>query len=247
MFIRLLLLLSLLTPVSSVFAESYGKGSLIAPQAVVADSKGSTVSLRSLLADSGSKVNVVFIFGGGDLGFGMPGHLWCPDSFEDTHILRTLVGKYADKGVGFIAVAAAPVYHSQVMRAPARVFLDEPDDSEDFLKASKAFIDSTQASRAAGILPVEPWYDLRFALMLNRSPDLLPGKGYGALQPWQGAFRDPAETQYYGVPGFWLVSDGGEVLAEPFRGNVYHPHGSEVSIRYTFNDVDAALQSLLVE
>jgi hypothetical protein len=240
-------LLFVLCASASIQAEPlhYAQGSVIAPEAVVSDSAGSVVSLRTLLAQQDSKVNVLFVFGGGDLGFGMPGHLWCPDSFEDTSILRTLVGKYAGKGVDFVAVASAPVYHSQVMKAPARVFLDEPADSDAFLAASKAFIESTQAARTDGILPLDPYFDLRFALMLNRSENQLPGAGYGELADWHGAFRAAHETQFYGVPGFWLVSDAGEILAEPFRGNVYHPHGAEVNINYTFSDIDAALSALL--
>jgi len=35
------------------------------------------------------------------------------------------------------------------------------------------------------------------------------------------------------------------VLAAPFRGNVYHPHGAELRINYTFADVDAQLAKLL--
>jgi hypothetical protein len=76
--------------------------------------RGSQVSLLSLFAAQPGNVNVLFIFGGGDLGSKMPGHLWCQDSFEDTHILRTLHGKYQNKAVGFVAVASAPAYHSEV-------------------------------------------------------------------------------------------------------------------------------------
>jgi len=223
----------------------YVKGSVIGEAVFVTDKDGSSVSMRKLLAEQSGKVNVVFIFGGGDLGSGSPGHLWCPDSFEDTHILRTLVGKYEGKPVNFIAVASAPVYHSQTLGQPARVFLDAADDSAEFKKAKDAFITSTLAAQKDGILPIQPYFDLRLRLMLNPSPRMQPGTGFGDRADWQGAFRDEKETQFYGVPGFWLVSDNGEILAPPFRGNVYHPHGAEVHINYTLSDVDAAIQTLL--
>lgn len=244
---RALLLLALLLQGSPLFAQDlhYGKGDLIDPAISINDASGSSVSLRSILAEHPQDLHVVFIFGGGDLGSGMPGHLWCSDSFEDTHILRTLHANYADKGVHFIPVAVPPVYHSQVLGQPARVFLDAAVGSEPLVAARQAFIDSTVAARAAGILPVDPWFDLRMGLMLNRNEGMLPGAAYGEVASWQGAFRAPEETQFYGVPAFWILSGEGWVLAEPFRGNIYHPHGGSVDIRYTLVEVEATLQGLL--
>jgi hypothetical protein len=221
------------------------EGSIIPRDVFVSDLQGKDVSLRGLLEAQPGKVNVVFIFGGGDMGSKMPGRLWCQDSFEDTHILRTLVGKYEGKAVGFVAVASAPVYHSGTLGAKNRVFLDAAEDSEDFKQARASFISSTQDSRDAGILPIQPYFDLRLRLMLNHGGKAQPGAGYGARQPWFGAFRAAGETQFYGVPSFWLVADDGTVLAAPYRGNVYHPHGAQLSIKYTFADVDAQLTKLL--
>lgn len=244
---RAVLCVALLLQCSLLSAQNlyYGKGDLIDPAISINDVSGSSVSLRSILAEHPQDLHVVFIFGGGDLGSGMPGHLWCPDSFEDTHILRALHDQYADEGVHFIPVAVPPVYHSQVLGQPARVFLDAEVGSEPLVAARQAFIDSTMAARAAGILPVEPWFDLRMGLMLNRAEGMLPGAAYGEIGSWQGAFRAADETQFYGVPGFWILSGEGWVLAEPFRGNIYHPHGGNLDIRYTLADVDAALQALL--
>jgi hypothetical protein len=95
-------------------AVHYGRGDVVSPQVFVTDKNGSEVSLRSLLQASGSDVNVLYIFGGGDL--------------------------------GFVAVAVAPVYHSQQLGAPAGVFLNEADDDRAFRKARRAFIDSTLAA-----------------------------------------------------------------------------------------------------
>jgi len=220
-------------------------GSVIPREVFVTDQQGSQVGLRGLLEAQPGNINVVFIFGGGDMGAKMPGRLWCQDSFEDTHILRTLVGKYQGKPVGFVAIASAPVYHSGALGAKNRVFLDAAEGSEDFREARAAFIASTQASKDAGILPIQPYFDLRLRLMLNTNGKVQPGAGYGDRQPWFGAFRAADEPQFYGVPSFWLVADDGTVLAAPFRGNVYHPHGAELRINYTFADVDAQLAKLL--
>lgn len=221
------------------------QGSVIPHEVSISDQKGDAVSLRRLFEAQPGDINIVFIFGGGDMGARMPGRLWCQDSFEDTHILRTLVGKYAAKPVGFVAIASAPVYHSQVLGAKNRVFLDAPDGSDDFAKARAAFIDSTQAAKDAGILPIQPFFDLRLHLMLNTGGKVQPGAGYGTMQPWFGAFRAAGETQFYGVPSFWFIADDGTVLAPPLRGNVYHPHGTPLHISYTFADVDAQLTRLL--
>jgi hypothetical protein len=223
----------------------FTQGTVIPREVFVNDDKGGEVSLRGLLEAQPGNINVVFVFGGGDMGASLPGHLWCADSFEDSHILRTLMGKYQGKPVGFVAIASAPVYHSGALGAKSRVFLDAADDSEDFKQARTAFISTTLAAKAAGILPLQPYFDPRLHLMLNREGKVQPGTGYGAMQPWFGAFRAAGETQFYGVPSYWIIADDGTVLAEPFRGNVYHPHGAEVNIRYTFADVDAALSRLL--
>jgi hypothetical protein len=227
------------------FDTEYAKGDVVSADIFVADKDGSQVHLSSLLGESESGINVLFIFGGGDLGAGLPGHLWCPDSFEDTHILRTLYGKYAGKGVNFIAVGVAPVYHSQILGQKAGVFLTDAESSADFQQASKAFVASTFAAHNSGILPVEPYLDTRFRLMFNRSPDLVPQADYGEVFSWQGVFRNPQESQFYGVPGFWILDNKGKVLTVPFRGNIYHPHGADVTINYTFRDIDGALADLL--
>lgn len=223
----------------------YGRGDVISPQVFVTDRKGSEVSLRSLLQASNSDINVLYLFGGGDLGNDSPGHLWCPDSFEDLHILRTLVAKYADGGVNFIGVAVAPVYHSQLLGAQVGVFLNEPDDSRAFRKARHDFVESTLAAFDDGILPVEPYFDVRDRLNLARGPGLEPGDAFGPVADWMGAFRVIEGAGFYGVPSLWILSQDGEVLADVFRGNVYHGNASEISVNYTFSDVDAAVQTLL--
>ena len=154
------------------FDKALAAGDSISPEIFVTDKSGSQVHLQSLFQQSDSDMNVLFIFGGGDLSSNMPGHLWYPDSFEDTHILRTLYSKYQDKGVNFIAVAAAPAYHSQFLDQKAGVFLTDTPESKDYQIAEQTFVESTLASYESGILPFEPYFDSRFRLMFNRSPDL---------------------------------------------------------------------------
>ena len=237
--------LALLATWAPAGAAAFGPENPISGETTVADADGSPRKLLDLFRAQPGNVNLLFLFGGGDMGKQLPGRLWCPDSFEDTHILRTLHGKYRDKGVGFVAVAMAPVYHSRVLGAPDRVFLDAADDSEAFKSARQAFVDSTLAAQQSGILPFTPQFDFRFALMLAGSGKPQPGPGWGARKAWHGAFRAEGETQFYGVPQFWLVDDEGRVLAPPFRGNVYHPHGGEIHVAYTLRDVDAVLNDLL--
>lgn len=225
--------------------QNFVQGSIIPGDVFVSDRQGSRTTLRSLLEAQPGNVNVVFVFGGGDMGSNMPGRLWCSDSFEDTHILRTLVGKYKGQPVGFVAIASAPVYHSGALGSKNRVFLDAADDSADFIQAREAFVASTQAAHDLGILPIQPYFDERLRLMLNTGGRVQPGSGYGEKRPWFGAFRAADETQFYGVPSYWLIADDGTVLAEPFRGNVYHPHGGTLQIRYTLADVDAAIGKML--
>ena len=238
-------LLALLAATTADAMAPLVAGSTLPGTVVVEDAQGESKSLLALFAAQPGTVNVLFIFGGGDLGSGLPGHLWCQDSFEDTHILRTLHGKFAKQDVGFVAVAAAPVYHSRMLGAKDRVFLDATDDSADFREARQSFIDSTLAARKEAVLPIDPHFDVRFRLLLNPSGKIRPGTGYGPIGDWYGTFRAADETQFYGVPAFWLVDDKGKVLTAPFRGNVYHPHGGEVQIRYTYEDLDRAVQRAL--
>lgn len=235
----------LLLPITQAATVPFGPGKPVPATVTVSDTSGQSRSLLELFRAQPGNVNLLFLFGGGDLGKQLPGRLWCPDSFEDTHILRTLHDKYSGKGVGFVAVAAAPVYHSQVLGAPERVFLDADDDSAAFVAARRAFIDSTLAAQQAGILPFTPHFDLRFALLLAGGDKPQPGPGWGKRADWHGGFRASDETQFYGVPQFWLLDDEGRVLAQPFRGNVYHPHGGEMHIGYSVRDVDATLRNLL--
>ncbi len=231
--------------VAADFDAAIGKGDDISSSVFVTDKSGSQVQLQSLFQQAESGVNVLFIFGGGDMGAGMPGHLWCQDSFEDTHILRTLYSKYQDQGVNFIPVAAAPVYHTQMLNHPAGVFFNQEPSSPNFQAAQKDFISSTLDSLDSGILPLEPYFDLGYRLMFNRTEELGPAPEYGEVFNWQGIFRAPDESQFYGVPSFWLVNNQGKILWAPFRGNIYHPHGTDVSINYTFSDIDDALKDLL--
>jgi hypothetical protein len=224
----------------------YRKGDSISADVFVLDQDQNRHPLLSILsANDDSQVNLLFLFGGGDMGGNRPGGIWCSDSFNDMHILRALTAKYRDQPVGFIPVACAPVYSTQYLDFPERVFLDFPDDSAEYQKAAEAFISSTQSAVEVGIIPMQPWYDLRLRTMMSRKPAQMPAEPAGEIYAWQGRFRAADETQNYGVPNFWVLDSAGVVLADSFRGNMYHPHGSEMQIKYTLADVDAAIKTAL--
>ncbi len=110
----------------------------------------------------------------------------------------------------------------------------------------KLFIDSTQAALENGIIPQQPYYDLRLRLMMDSSPARSPTAG--TIFDWQGRFRDPDEKQKYGVPKLWLLDSKGTILTPPFRGNMYHPGaGDSFRISYTFSDVDKTIKQQLAK
>jgi hypothetical protein len=224
----------------------YRKGDRISTEVFVLDRMQNRHSLVSLLSgNAGTRVNLLFLFGGGDMGGNRPGGIWCSDSFNDMHILRTLTARYHDQPVEFIPVACAPVYSTKYLDFPERVFLDSPDDSAEYQEAAEAFIRSTQSAVEAGIIPIQPWYDLRLRTMMSRKPAQMPAEQTGKIYDWQGRFRAADETQTYGVPNFWVLDSEGVVLTDPFRGNIYNPHGSEMQINYTLLDIDSAIREQL--
>ncbi len=225
--------------------KAYRPGEAISPEAFVLDQKMEHHKLRELCAAGDDvMVNVLYIFGGGAMGReNKLGGIWCKDSFEDLQIMRFIHTKYEEMPVQIIPVACAPVYSTRFYGFEARVFLDEPDDSEKFQAAAKAFIDSTQASFEAGFIPVRPYFDVRNRLMLNARADLRPGAGYGKIYDWQGRFRADDETQKYGVPSIWMLDAKGVVLDGPFHGNYYHSDPYE--IKYTLVDIDKAIEKRL--
>ncbi|MEH6583333.1 MAG: hypothetical protein V7754_15440 [Halioglobus sp.] len=227
-------------------AIHYQKGDTISPEVFVLDKNQRQHTLLSLMRDKpGVEVTLLFLFGGGDMGKGRPGGFWCQDSFNDMHILRTLAARYQDLPVGIIPVSCAPVYSTQYLGFEKRVFLDSPAGSAEYQAAASAFIRSTQAAVDSGIIPMEPWYDLRLRTVMSRAPKKMPAQAAGPVYPWQGGFRAENEIQNYGVPNFWLLDPAGKVLSDPFMGNVYHPHGGSVEINYTLSDIDTTIQGLL--
>lgn len=225
--------------------KAYRPGEAISAKAFVLDNEMTRHQLLPLCESRDDVlVNVLYIFGGGAMGReNKLGGIWCKDSFEDLQIMRFIHTKYEEMPVQIIPVACAPVYSTRFYGFAARVFLDEPDDSEKFKAAAKAFIDSTQASFEAGFIPVQPYFDVRDRLLLNPREDLKPGAGYGKIFDWQGRFRADDETQKYGVPSIWLLNEKGVVLDGPFHGNYYHSDPYE--IKYTLVDIDRAIEKRL--
>jgi len=223
--------------------KAYTAGEPISPEAFVLNQELEQKTLVAICRERrDAVVNMLYIFGGGALEReDKLGGIWCADSFEDLHVVRFLNEKYKFSGLHIVPVA--PVYSRQYYGLDERVYLDAPDDSEKFKVAARKFIDSTQAAADAGIIPVQPYFDLRLRLLLNREQELMPGEGYGAIYPWQSRFRADDETQKYGVPTVWLLDAAGVVLEGPFHGNVYHSDPYELG--YTAVDLDQALQKYL--
>jgi len=224
---------------------TYKVGERIAPEAFVVDAEQRRQAIMDvILGNTTAVVNVLYIFGGGSLANKERlGGIWCPDSFEDLQILRYLQRKYEFAEVQIIPVACAPVYSSEYYGLEKRIFLDEPDDSEEFQAAAAQFIESTKNAVDAGYIPLPPYFDLRFRLLFNPSEKWAPAAGYGEIADWQGRFRAEDETQKYGVPTIWMLDSEGVVLERPFHGNVYHSEPYEIN--YTVIDIDRAVQKHL--
>ena len=223
---------------------SYQVGDQISPEAFVLDSELNRHTILELCKQSKADVVVLTLYGGGAMeNKQRVGGLWCPDSFEDLHILRFINFKYKSDEVSILPVACPPVYSSHLYGKEKGVFMNEPDESPKFKDAVEAFVDSTEAAVTKKFLPVKTYYDFRLRNLFNRRDDLKPGEGYGTAYDWQGRFRASADSQKYGTPTFWLLDKNGTVLAEPFYGNLYHEKPFE--IKYSVIDVDQAIQALL--
>jgi hypothetical protein len=220
-------------------------GDTIPAEAFVLDKNLQPKTVRDLCSrEPKAKVTVLYIYGGR-----VPkaddrlGGIWCPDSFEDLHILRYLQLKYQPEDLRIVPVACPPIYSGHNYGFENRVFLDQADDSTKFKEAVKTFIDQTEKLFVESILPMPSYYDIRHRLLFNRRGDLKPGAGYGVVHEWQGAFRSHGDTQRYGTPTIWLLDANGKVLAEPFWGNYYH--SEPFQIRYTIVDLDNAIKQYL--
>lgn len=245
----LLMLLPLLA--NTVHAEvverstAYQKGSVIDTGLEVQDLTGQKILLRELITRNGKDLSVIYIFGGGAMGSEKSaGGIWCPDSFEDLHILRSLVSSYQGE-VNFIPIAIPAAFHTRQFGFVERAFFDYSSESPEYTSAEQAYIDSTQDAFKKKIIPVQPYYDPRFRLLMSAELQSNLPREYGQVFSWQGAFRAENESQRYGVPHFWLVNKEGRVLTEPFRGNVYHPHGTPVNINYTLQDLAGEIDRLI--
>jgi hypothetical protein len=166
--------------------------------------------------------------------------LWCSDSFEDLHILRSLHSDYGDR-IGIIPIAIPPAHHTKLLGLTEGIFLLPNWDDRGFVSATQAFVESTLSAQEAGTIPVPTYFDLEFNLIA--SPQVLDARKKSL--PWHGVFRSDGETQQYGVPSLWLVDENGVLLHAPFRGNVYHDHGDGISIEYTLEDVEAEVEAAL--
>jgi hypothetical protein len=225
--------------------QHYQLGSQISEQVTVADKAGTELSLQNIIAGSGSELSAVFVFGGGGMGHQRAeknGGLWCPDSYEDLHILRSLHNHYKGK-VAVIPIAVPPVFHSRSLGYEEDLFF-KGRANPGYQKALMAFIDSTQAALKQGTIPVQPFYDNDFNFLISSKYSELRKKII-PVENWHGAFRAENETQHYGVPNLWLVDSTGKIIAEPFRGNIYRPHGGDITINYTLKEVVEEIEANL--
>lgn len=224
--------------------DFYDRGSSISAEVYVSSLDGKKEYLSQLIAATNKPINVLFIFGGGALGderASDTGGIWCPDSFADLNILRTLHEEYQDR-VGFIPIACPPVFHTKGIGFADRAFLDYAASDSEYQSAKNAFVESTKAAFESGLIPTEPYLDHRFRLLMGAQQKQQLEAAYGDVPSWQGAFRAANETQSYGVPNFWLSNASAKILTQPFRGNVYH--GQEV-ISYTVKDLATAIDTEL--
>lgn len=227
-----------------VETSSYEVGEPISREVFVFDNQSKRYTVFELCQNSGAAVVMLYLYGGGAMeNFNRVGGLWCPDSFDDTHVMRFIDYKYLDSEVAIVPVSCPPVYSSQYYGLEEGVFMNEPEDSEAYQKAVEKFIDSTEQAVYNKFVPVPTYYDFRFRLLFNREANLKPGESYGAIHDWQGKFRAPGETQRYGTPTIWLLDANGIVLAEPFHGNVYH--SDPFQLNYCATDVDKTIQKFL--
>jgi len=228
--------------VESVFAETavlhYQQDSTINAEVTIQDSSGTLLHLLDLVRSQDKSLSVIYIFGGGAMGAeSIKRGIWCQDSYEDLHILRSLVNSYSED-VAFIAIAEPPVFHTRQMGFQERALLDFPQDSDTYQTAYQAFIESTQTAVDRGLIPIEPYLDMGFQLLMSDTQQSRLNESYGVVPDWQGAFRAPDEEQMYGVPAFWIVDENGKVLEQPFRGNIYHPHGDDgMRLNYSLQDL----------
>lgn len=216
----------------------YKMGSVIDADISIQDVRGKEVSLVDLIRSQDKPFSVVYVFGGGAMGAeSIQRGIWCQDSYEDLHILRSLVDRYKDR-VGFIAIAEPPVFHTKQMGHVHRALLDYTPDESAYETAGAAFIESTQEAVNKGTIPIQPYYDVGFRFLMSKKQQSNLKPAYGDVPVWQGAFRMPDDRQTYGVPALWLVDQQGKVLTKPFRGNIYHPHGTDdITLNYSLSDV----------
>lgn len=218
----------------------YSVGSVVDKDVTIYSSDGNAHRLSELVRESAKRLNLVFIFGGGGMGHEhtlATGGLWCPDSFEDLQILRSLKADFGEE-VGIFPIAIPPAHHTSQLGMTKGVFLNPDAASVEYQKALASFVQTTEAAVESGVIPVKTYYDARYNLLVSAEDLALRSE----TKNWHGAFRAANETQAYGVPSLWILDQNGKIVREPFRGNVYHPHGGEVLIRYTLDDVVDVLQ-----
>ena len=144
-----------------------------------------------------------------------------------------------------MAVLCPPVYHADRFGYDADAFLERPPDDPIYAENRRKFVEASLRLKEEDVLPFDVvLFDPRFRLLANPKrgePTLVTGE----RPPWQGRFKWTADTQTYGTPTLWILTNDLTVYGEPFFMNVYESEGRE--IRYTARDVGARLDRLLRE
>ena len=169
----------------------------------------------------GSKAVVLVIIGGAYLSTtDKHGGIWCEDTLYEFGNLKAAFNAWKDKGVQFIGVACPPVY-SDKYGWEKGIFLEEPEDSDGYVRAAQQFIERTEALKKDGTIPFDTlYYDLRYRLLWNQK-EYTAKSVYGAVYSWQGKFKWKKDEQRYGTPCIWFLDPKGKVLREPLYGNNY--------------------------
>lgn len=224
----------------------YQVGDKLDPDTFVEDKDLNRVRLLEAVKPD-TRVVVLVIFGGAARpepgGHSFRGPLWCLDSFDDISVQRALVETFKDQPVEIIGIAVPPVYSTAHEDYGRDVFLGKPDDSPEFQKAARLFIDTTEQQVKNGFLPFPTlYYDLKYRLGLNRS-EYMPGPAYGPVSPWVGKLKWYQDPRKYGTPTIWILSGKGEILRPPFFGNDYD--SSPPEINYGYKEVREAVEQAL--
>lgn len=218
--------------------SSYLPGQRVDGSTLVENAAGETISLQQIIENHDNvKAVVLCILAGAEaIPVAGRGGLWCEDSFSELANLRHLKLTYGPAGVLFIGVMCPPVHHEQLFGYDEGAFIGRSDDDEIYQQNRARFVHATETLRAADQLPFDVVvYDPHFRLLRHPADTSDPS--------WFGRLRWFADTQMYGTPTTWVLTDQLDVLGPPFVMNVYESEGRK--LRYTTHDISRMIDICL--